>query len=409
MKIVFKEIILKIQLKIFFQVGTKVKNLLFVVEKIGPYHNSRFNNLSKSKEFKIFVVETNSKSKKYLWEELKNINYTIYKLKKNQKGYLKFEDINYQIIEILSQSNPQIIFITGWYEKTHHFLIYKSYFRKIPIVILSDSRYRDDKRIFYKELIKRILLKSFSSGIVAGKESADYLMKLNFNKSAIFRPYNVVDNNYFLKPFTTNKNIYSNYFLCIARFIKVKNYKNLLRGFEIYKEKSGNLNLLIIGSGPEAKLIKEIKNKSKYSNSIFLESWKKTSLLPQYYKEAKATVLASTKETWGLVINESMASGTPCIVSKNCGCYLDLIKEGETGWGFDPNDEIELSNVFLKVEKINQIELRKMKNNIKSKIKKFSLDNFKHAVEEAIENSLKNRRSSLISSILAYILFALKI
>ena len=73
--------------------------------------------------------------------------------------------------------------------------------------------------------------------------------------------------------------------------------------------------------------------------------------MPQYYKKAKATVLASTKETWGLVINESMASGTPCIVSKNCGCYLDLIEEGTTGWGFDPRNEKELSNLFLNVEK----------------------------------------------------------
>ena len=83
MKIVFKEIILKIQLKIFFEVDTKVKNLLFIVEKIGPYHNSRFNYLSNVKEFKIFVIETNTKSKTYLWEEEKNTNYTIYKLKKN--------------------------------------------------------------------------------------------------------------------------------------------------------------------------------------------------------------------------------------------------------------------------------------------------------------------------------------
>ena len=37
--------------------NTKVKNLLFIVEKIGPYHNSRFNYLSKVKEFKIFVID----------------------------------------------------------------------------------------------------------------------------------------------------------------------------------------------------------------------------------------------------------------------------------------------------------------------------------------------------------------
>ena len=81
MKIVFQEINLKIHIKIFFEVGTKVKNLLFIVEKIGPYHNSRCNYLSKFKEFNIFVIETNTKSKTYLWEEEKNTDYIIYKLK----------------------------------------------------------------------------------------------------------------------------------------------------------------------------------------------------------------------------------------------------------------------------------------------------------------------------------------
>ena len=68
---------------------SKVKNLLFIVEKIGPYHNSRFNYLSKFKELKIFVIETNSKSKKYKWEKVKNTNYTIYKLKKKSKRISK--------------------------------------------------------------------------------------------------------------------------------------------------------------------------------------------------------------------------------------------------------------------------------------------------------------------------------
>ena len=69
--------------------------------------------------------------------------------------------------------------------------------------------------------------------------------------------------------------------------------------------------------------------------------------MPEYYKKAKATVLASSNDQWGLVINESMASGTPCIVSKNCGSYVDLIEENKTGWGFDPSNYIELANLFL--------------------------------------------------------------
>ena len=136
--------------------------------------------------------------------------------------------------------------------------------------------------------------------------------------------------------------------------------------------------------------------------------WKKTNLLPQYYKKARATVLASLYDQWGLVINESMASGTPCIVSKNCGSYLDLIQEGETGWGFDPNNVIELSNLFFKVENINKKELDKIKNNIKNKINGHSLNEFTKAVQSSIDNALTNKKLSFSSAILAYFMYRFK-
>lgn len=45
------------------------------------------------------------------------------------------------------------------------------------------------------------------------------------------------------------------------------------------------------------------------------------------YVAADCLVLPSdAKETWGLVVNEAMASGLPCIVSDACGCAEDLIE-----------------------------------------------------------------------------------
>src|SRR5262249_36768892 len=44
------------------------------------------------------------------------------------------------------------------------------------------------------------------------------------------------------------------------------------------------------------------------------------------YGAADCLVLPSgAQETWGLVVNEAMASGLPCIVSDACGCAEDLI------------------------------------------------------------------------------------
>ncbi|MGJ0396983.1 MAG: glycosyltransferase family 4 protein [Methylocystis sp.] len=43
------------------------------------------------------------------------------------------------------------------------------------------------------------------------------------------------------------------------------------------------------------------------------------------YVAADCLVLPSDfKETWGLVVNEAMASGLPCIISDRCGCAEDL-------------------------------------------------------------------------------------
>jgi glycosyltransferase involved in cell wall biosynthesis len=45
------------------------------------------------------------------------------------------------------------------------------------------------------------------------------------------------------------------------------------------------------------------------------------------YVAADCLVLPSdAKETWGLVVNEAMASGLPCIVSDACGCVEDLVQ-----------------------------------------------------------------------------------
>jgi glycosyltransferase involved in cell wall biosynthesis len=44
------------------------------------------------------------------------------------------------------------------------------------------------------------------------------------------------------------------------------------------------------------------------------------------YAAADCLVLPSDdRETWGLVVNEAMASGLPCIVSDACGCAEDMV------------------------------------------------------------------------------------
>lgn len=60
------------------------------------------------------------------------------------------------------------------------------------------------------------------------------------------------------------------------------------------------------------------------------------------YVAADCLVLPSDHgETWGLVVNEAMASGLPCIVSRACGCAEDLV---ESEWIFPLGDIAALAD-----------------------------------------------------------------
>jgi glycosyltransferase involved in cell wall biosynthesis len=54
--------------------------------------------------------------------------------------------------------------------------------------------------------------------------------------------------------------------------------------------------------------------------------------LSRYYHAAELVVLPSVhSETWGLVVNEALHHGVPCVVSEAVGCAPDLVEPGVTG------------------------------------------------------------------------------
>ena len=54
--------------------------------------------------------------------------------------------------------------------------------------------------------------------------------------------------------------------------------------------------------------------------------------LSRHYHAADLLVLPSLhSETWGLVVNEALHHGVPCVVSKAVGCAADLVEPGVTG------------------------------------------------------------------------------
>ena len=122
-----------------------------------------------------------------------------------------------------------------------------------------------------------------------------------------------------------------------------------MRSYFGYRQLGGRWPLVLVGDGPERDQLEQIALKSCYADDIRFEGLRNSSDLTQYYAFAGCFVLPSTREPWGLVVNEAMASSLPVLVSSRCGCAEDLVEHGENGFVFDTNNDEELTSGLLTV------------------------------------------------------------
>jgi glycosyltransferase involved in cell wall biosynthesis len=107
--------------------------------------------------------------------------------------------------------------------------------------------------------------------------------------------------------------------------------------------------------------------------------------LPAYYAMADALVLPASREPWGLVVNEAMASGLAVIAHRHCGAALDLIGE-DNGVLLDGFEVAELAAAMRSMLN-DEARMRSMKYNSREKIKNWSIQGAACAMIRAVEES----------------------
>jgi glycosyltransferase involved in cell wall biosynthesis len=102
-----------------------------------------------------------------------------------------------------------------------------------------------------------------------------------------------------------------------------------------------------VGDGPGRASLERLCAGLQIADAVQFAGLKPARETTPYFAFAGCFVLPSSREPWGLVVNEAMASGLPVIVSRKCGCAEDLDENGANGYLFDPSSDEELSGHLL--------------------------------------------------------------
>ena len=109
--------------------------------------------------------------------------------------------------------------------------------------------------------------------------------------------------------------------------------------------------------------------------------------LSQYFHASDIFVLPSRKmETWGLVVNEALHHGLPCVVSDRVGCAPDLIVPGVTGETFESDSAAALAEALQRVHSLaGRLEVR---DACRRRAADYSVDNAAEGIAAAYESAI---------------------
>lgn len=234
----------------------------------------------------------------------------------------------------------------------------------VPVLLRAEATDVDGHRGWVHRGFRDLALKWFYSGVstclAIGTNSRTHYARLGIGPERIgFSPY-CVDTDLFEKQYVARNPGRLRERLTIARdslvvlfsgkLIPKKDPLALLRAVASQPTIADRpVHLVFLGDGP-LRLELEQQAAAAAPGRVHFLGFQQQEDLGAVYADADMLVLPSVyEETWGLVVNEAMQFGVPCVVSDRVGCAPDLIITGRTGAVFVHGDVGSLRDAIVSV------------------------------------------------------------
>jgi glycosyltransferase involved in cell wall biosynthesis len=320
-------------------------------------------------------------------------------------GSSSFNSSNF--LRILHNLDPGVILLTSYTNMFFRSVIRNIYFSRYKIIFRSETndiaRNRSLAKSIARDLFLRLLYKRCTKLLYIGQVSYRHFRRLKFkDEQLIFSPYGV-DASVFncsetergcLRSKTRNDlNILEDKVVLLfsGKLVHRKAPDLILDSVQLLpNEIQDRICIIFVGEGKlKEALMAKAKVISGLKDRIHFVGFKNQSELSQYYHAADILVLPSRYwETWGLVVNEALHHGLPCLISNVVGCAPDLIEPGITGEIFESQSKESFCIAFNRI--LNIVKNAEISERCRLKVSNFALQKSAQGISQAYKLSIGN-------------------
>ncbi len=299
---------------------------------------------------------------------------------------------NSDLIQRIDKYNPDTLLVFGWSSQSH-LQVLRHYRCKKQILFRGDSTLLDEPNGFsIKKALRRLFLrwvyKHVDVALYTGKANRSYFIAHGLKEKQLVYAAHAVENSRFIddggiyieKALDWRKKLGIGEDDLIFLFAgKIEPKKNPLLLIDSFRQlESNKKRLIIVGNGSQEQ---EAKARAAGDARILFLDFQNQQQMPVVYRLADVFVLPSKGpgETWGLSINEAMASGRAVLVSDKCGCAVDLVHQN--GYVFKAGSRDEL---FQKMKLFTPHLVKEMGKLSSEIISSFNYKLLAEAIEQVI-------------------------
>ncbi len=257
------------------------------------------------------------------------------------------------------------------------------------VFIVDEAWSGTDRRGPFVHAVKRLIHRSVDGAFVPAPLHDPHFVSLGIPGDRIVHGMAAVDNAWYAEAARAARarstearsalGLPPRYFLFVGRFLPRKGLDVLFDAFTTVRRELDGLGLVLAG-GSERELPRGVT----LPEGVLTLGARTQEELGLLYGLAKALVVPSHSDPWGLVVNEGMASGLSVIVSRGCGASA-LVQDGVNGWVFEPGDAGALAQLLRRVGGLSTDELERMGARAQETIAAWGLERFTEGVMRALE------------------------
>lgn len=143
---------------------------------------------------------------------------------------------------------------------------------------------------------------------------------------------------------------YGGYILSAGRLDRLKRIDLLIKSL---KKTHTKISCKIVGRGPELDNLKKLTNSLKLNDRVEFLGFVNDEDLINLYANAGAVYFAPVDEDYGYITLEAFMSKKPVITCSDSGGVLEFVKDGESGYVCEANEE-SISSAFAKLFEDNE-------------------------------------------------------